>query len=171
MFSLFIATRWHCRLKGKHLLLFSELRKVGDLENKTVLPPWNCLEVLEMQGGFFFQLTGLQFWGSEHDLCYIMIIIYMKIFNWFSICKYVWAVQSCYFAPLLPLGCEVVLRAVRRVMVSAHRLFCFSLHVWILKKACFFLLLFCPPPVTFPLISEQIQILDKLWALWRDGRQ
>lgn len=105
MFSLFIATRWHCRLKGKHLLLFSELRKVGDLENKTVLPPWNCLWDPEMQGGFFFQFTGLHFWGSKHDICCITIIIYTKSFNWFSICKYIWAVQSCCFAPLLPLGC------------------------------------------------------------------
>lgn len=134
-----------------------------------------CLE--DARKTFPFNSQASSFDRSEHDVCYIMI---MKSFNWFSICKYVWAVQSCYIALLLPLGPDVVSRAVGKVMVSPHRLFCFSLCVQILEKTCFFLppstpLVHTPlspspqPPVTLPLVSVQAQIWIKFGLSERMG--
>lgn len=162
MFSLFIATRWHCRLKGKHLLLISEVWGRWETWKKTVQPPWNSLS-WRCKEDFFFPLTVLQVDRREHDVCYVMIT---KSFDWFSIRKYIWAVWSCYFALLLPLACGAVFRAERKVMALPDRLFYFSLCVQTLKKTHFFLLLSTPaPPVTFPLLSVQTQIWLKFVPL------
>lgn len=131
-----------------------------------------CLE--DARKTFPFNSQASSFDRSEHDVCYIMI---MKSFNWFSICKYVWAVQSCYIALLLALGRDVVFRAVGKVMVSPRRLLCFSLCVQILEKTCFFLPPSIPlptapplqPPVTLPLVSVQAQIWIKFGISERMG--
>lgn len=144
----------------------------GRLEKNctAILKFFLCLE--DPRKTFPFKLQASSFDRSEHDVCYIMI---MKSFNWFSICKYVWAVQSCYIALLLPLGLDVVFRAVGKVMVSPHRLFV-SVCVfrsWRKRKlVSFFPLLLCSPPAPshtslgFCAGSN----LDKIGGLWKDGK-
>jgi len=105
MFSLFTATRWHCRLKGKHLFLFRELGgRWKTLKNCTATLKF-FLGLRDARKAFPFNWQASSFDRSERDVCLVMI---MKSSKGFGICKYVRAIQSCCFALLLPLGCDVV---------------------------------------------------------------
>lgn len=153
------------QIKGKTSVRWDR-RKVGDWEELHSHP--NIVyRSRRYKKAFFCPLTVLQFWWHEHDTFCPVIV---KSFKWFSIHKCVRAGQSCYLALLQPSGCDGVFRAVRKVMVSPHRCFCFSSGVQILKKTHFF--------PSFPALPQPRCLcfcsdwdLDKLWALWKDGRQ
>lgn len=125
VFSLFIATRWHCRLKGKQPLLFRDtggrwetwgkknhhtarlkfLLGLGEMQGRVLLSAPRPAVLMAASGMFAVLLS----WGVSPDSAS--------------------ANGSCseLFLPCLGSWCSF--RAVRRMMVAPRSLFCFSLHV------------------------------------------
>lgn len=142
------------QIKGKTSVRWDR-RKVGHWEEELHSHPNIVYKSRRYKEAFFFPLTVSQFWWHEHDaFCSVTV----QSFKWFSIYTYVWAGWSCYLALLQPSGCDGVFRAVRKVMVSPHRRFCFSSGVQILKNTHFFPSLPSPSHIAFVSVQTEIWI-------------